>query len=299
MEKNNISNSINSINPKKITLVECPRDAIQGIKNFLPTKAKAFYLNQLLKAGFDILDFGSFVSPKAIPQLADTAELIRILDLENTSTMLLVIIGNERGAKEALSHPEIDYLGFPFSISDTFSHRNIGSSILETFERVKGIQELCLGKGKSLVIYISMAFGNPYQDPWHIDLVLEWVEKLQGLGIGIFSLADTTGMATTTTVKNLFEYLIPAYPSFQFGAHFHTKPDAWREKVEAAFNAGCQQFDTALLGYGGCPMAGDDLVGNMPTDRLLQFIKEKGLETQVDLNKIPGLELAFQNLLNS
>ncbi len=287
MEKNSIS------------IVECPRDAIQGIKQFLPTEAKVQYLNQLLKAGFDIIDFGSFVSPKAIPQLSDTEEVLKRLDFGKTNTKLLAIIANEQGAKQACLHPEIEFVGFPFSISETFSLRNIGASILDTFERVKRIQELCLENHKKLVIYLSMAFGNPYGEEWNTKIVLDWVSKLSILKINYFSLADTTGVASSESIKELFQTLIPHYPSLTFGAHFHTAPAEWKEKVDTAYEAGCRWFDTAIGGYGGCPMASDELIGNLPTDKLLMYMEEKGISSQINKETINTLAIAFQKLLSS
>lgn len=280
-------------------ITECPRDAIQGIKHFIPTAAKARYLNELLWAGFDRIDFGSFVSPKAIPQLADTAEVLKLLDPGAANGKLLAIVANERGAMSACAFPEISYLGFPFSISETFQHRNTGSGIAESFERVKAIQRLCSDHGKELIIYISMAFGNPYGDAWNATIVMQWIDQLSQLGIKEFSLADTVGMATPAQISCLFYCLIPAYPFLDFGAHLHTRKETWKEKAEAAFNAGCQRFDTAISGFGGCPMAGDELTGNMPTDKLLDFLQEKGVTSGVSQSTIKQLELSFQQLIEN
>ena len=263
-------------------LVECPRDAMQGLSNFIPTDLKIQYANQLLQVGFHTLDFGSFVSPKAIPQLKDTAEVLAGLDLSQTETRLLAIIANERGARDACSHPEITYLGFPFSISETFQQRNTNSSIAQSFDRVKAIQELCVTHGKKLVIYISMGFGNPYGDPWNPELAGEWVEQITGLGVGIVSLADTVGVAEPDTVSQLFEQLIPAFPNTMIGAHLHATPANWRSKIDAAYQAGCRRFDGALRGYGGCPMAKDELVGNMATENLISYLEEKGEQLGLD-----------------
>lgn len=280
-------------------ITECPRDAIQGITSFIPTQDKARYLNELLQAGFDRIDFGSFVSPKVIPQLADTAEVLKLLDLSATGSKLLAIVANRRGAAEACAFPEISYLGFPFSISETFQHRNTGSSISESFERVKDIQRLCADHGKELVIYISMAFGNPYGDAWNATIVMKWINKLSQLGIKEFSLADTVGLATPAQITYLFGHLNPTYPYLDFGAHLHTRKDTWKEKAAAAFNAGCQRFDTAISGFGGCPLAGDELVGNMPTDKLLDFLQEEGFPPPVSKSTIRKLELSFQQLIEN
>lgn len=258
-----------------LKLIECPRDAWQGHLPFIPTEQKIRYLNLLLKVGFDTLDFGSFVSPKAMPQVSDTATVVAGLDLATTKTNLLAIVANERGAAQACEFSEISYLGYPFSISETFQLRNTNAGISESLERVSAIQDLCKKHGKKLVLYISMGFGNPYGDPWNPELARHWVSELAGLGIGIFSLSDTVGVARREDIRSLFTELIASRPELEFGAHFHTTPLGWREKVATAYEAGCRRFDGALLGYGGCPMAQDDLVGNMPTERLLEFASEK------------------------
>lgn len=251
-------------------LIECPRDAIQGIKHFIPTEKKIKYINLLLESNlFDTIDFGSFVSPKAIPQMADTAEVVQGLNLSHTQTKLLAIIANERGATEAYQFEQISYLGYPFSISETFQLRNTNATISESLERVKAIQEITEKADKQLVIYISMGFGNFYGDEWNAEIAIKWVDELQKLGIKIFSLSDTVGVATPESITYLFENLIPKYPNLEFGAHLHTTPDTWQEKVDAAYKAGCRRFDGAILGYGGCPMAADELVGNMPMENLL------------------------------
>lgn len=258
-----------------IKLIECPRDAMQGLKTFIPTDTKAKYLNLLLQVGFDTLDFGSFVSPKAIPQMRDTAEVLAQLDLANTNTKLLAIVANRRGAEAAIAHPEIRYLGYPFSISETFQLRNTNATIAESLERVKRIQDLCLAHNKEMVLYISMGFGNPYGDPWNAETVLHWVNQLAQLDIRIFQLSDTIGVAQPASITYLFEALIPAYPELEFGAHFHTTPTTWEEKVAAAAAAACQRFDGAIRGYGGCPMAKDDLTGNMPMEHLVHFFTDQ------------------------
>lgn len=258
-----------------VKLIECPRDAMQGLKTFIPTETKAAYINHLLKIGFDTIDFGSFVSPKAIPQMRDTAEVLAALDLSDTSSKLLAIVANQRGANDAVQFPEIDYLGFPFSVSETFQMRNTNASIEESLERVEAIQEICLAHQKEMVLYISMGFGNPYGDPWNIDIVSKWVDRLVGLEIKIFQLSDTIGVASPESISYLFSELIPAYPKLEIGAHFHTTPNTWREKVVAAYDNGCRRFDGAIRGFGGCPMAKDDLTGNMPMENLLDFFESR------------------------
>jgi hydroxymethylglutaryl-CoA lyase len=265
-------------------IIECPRDAMQGIHEFIETDKKVDYINQLLQVGFDTLDMGSFVSPTAIPQMRDTAEIIKRIDLSNTNTKLLTIVGNKRGAKQAAEFDEVSYIGFPFSISDTFQKRNINSSIEDSFHRAEEILNCCVIGQKDLVVYISMAFGNPYNDPWDADIVLEWAHKLHNeLGVDIISLSDTIGVADPKTIDYLFTSLIPELPKVEFGAHLHTTPDKWEEKVKAAVNAGCERFDGALKGFGGCPMAKDDLTGNMPTENMVEYFNRKKID--LDLNK--------------
>lgn len=278
-----------------VKIVECPRDAMQGIKDFIPTEVKIDYLNMLLKVGFDTLDFGSFVSPKAIPQMRDTVEVLQNLDLANTSTKLLAIVANLRGATEACEHEAIRYLGYPFSISETFQIRNTNATIEESLERVKEIQELCLKHNKELVIYISMGFGNPYGDPWNVEIVQKWVDEMVKMKIGIISLADTIGVSNPDNITYLFSNLIPKYPNIEFGAHLHTEPRSWREKVEAAYMSGCRRFDAAMRGYGGCPMAKDDLTGNMPTESLMAYFMEKKAVENIDYQRFIGsLSKAFE-----
>ena len=264
-----------------IKIVECPRDAMQGIIEFIPTDIKGAYINQLLKVGFDTIDFGSFVSPKAIPQLRDTAEVLAQLDLESTSSKLLSIIANTRGAVDACSFEEINYLGFPLSVSEQFQKRNTNKSIAQALSDVEKIQNLSVKNNKELVVYLSMAFGNPYGENYHPDIVAELTEKLHDLEIGIVALSDTIGVSDPTNIAPLFSTLIEEYPTIEFGAHFHTTPDKWEEKVESAYQNGCRRFDAALKGYGGCPMAKDDLVGNMPTEKLITYFTEDlGLNIQ-------------------
>lgn len=261
-----------------IKLIECPRDAMQGIHEFIPTSKKVEYINSLLTVGFDTIDFGSFVSPKAIPQMADTAQVLDQLELSSSSSKLLAIVANLKGAEQAVSYPQIRYLGFPFSVSETFQQRNTNSSISESLERVKEIQALCVKHDKKLVVYLSMAFGNPYGDPWNADIVIEWAEKMASLGIDIISLADTTGVSTPENINYLFNAIIPSMKNVEIGAHLHTTPNTWREKVEAAINSGVVRIDAAIKGFGGCPMAADKLTGNMATENVLSYLNEKGMK---------------------
>ncbi len=258
-----------------LEIVECPRDAMQGIHEFIPTEKKLAYLQQLLRVGFDVIDCGSFVSHKAIPQMRDTHELIQRVNLDESPTKLLTIAANERGANDATQYDKISYIGYPFSISETFQLRNTNSTIAESLERVKKIQEITVKADKELVIYISMGFGNPYGDPWNAEIVFEWVDKLKELDIGIFALSDTIGVANATSIYYLFSKLIPQYEELVFGAHLHTRPDNWQKKIIAAYEAGCRRFDGAIKGFGGCPMAKDELVGNMATENLVEYFGKK------------------------
>ncbi|MGB0888487.1 MAG: hydroxymethylglutaryl-CoA lyase [Vicingaceae bacterium] len=265
-----------------VKLIECPRDAMQGLHDFIPTDIKAKYINQLLKVGFDSIDFGSFVSPKAIPQLKDTAAVLDQLDLSQTKSKLLAIVANQRGATDACNFEEIDYLGFPFSISETFQQRNTNSSIEESLVRVADIQNLCTKHNKKLVVYISMAFGNPYGDLWNSDIAIEWTKKLAGLGIEIIALSDTIGVSNPENISYLFNNIIPEFKNIEIGAHLHTTPDTWEEKVHAAYKSGCNRFDGAIKGFGGCPMATDDLTGNMATENLIQYFNQNKIELGLD-----------------
>ena len=249
-------------------IIECPRDAMQGIAHPIPTELKVRYLNLLLKAGFDTLDFGSFVSPKAIPQMADTHEVIQALDLSQTNTQLLSIVANVRGAEDAVQYKQIRYIGYPFSVAETFQLRNTGATIEESLDRVKHIQSICLNNNKSLVVYLSMGFGNPYGDEWNETIVEKWVGVLAKMEIKTFALSDTIGVANPDTIFRLFDHLIPKYPDITIGAHFHTTKTSWKEKIDAALAGGCLRFDGAFGGYGGCPMAQNELVGNMPMENL-------------------------------
>lgn len=254
---------------------------MQGIKDFIPTEQKAKYIQSLLGCGFDTLDFGSFVSPKAIPQMSDTAEVLAMLDLSRTTSKLLSIVANVRGAKAAVEHDQIAYLGFPFSISENFQMRNTHKTIAQSVETLNEILQIAEANNKQVVTYISMGFGNPYGDPWNVDIVGEWTERLAEMGARILSLSDTVGTSTPENIEYLFSNLIPKYPDIEFGAHLHTTPARWHEKVEAAFRAGCKRFDGAIQGFGGCPMAKDELTGNMPTEKLLSFFTAKKIDTNV------------------
>ncbi|MEL6989035.1 MAG: hydroxymethylglutaryl-CoA lyase [Bacteroidota bacterium] len=254
-----------------VKIIECPRDAMQGIKDWIPTEAKLQYIQSLLRCGFDTIDVGSFVSPKAIPQMVDTAEVLHQLDLSTTESKLLTIVANVRGAKDAVKYDLVDYLVYPFSISENFQMRNTHKTIAQSFDILKEILELANAKDKEVVVYISMGFGNPYGDPWNVQIVGEWTEKLSAMGVKILSLSDTVGTSNAENIDYLFSNLIPAYPDIEFGAHLHTTPTTWYEKVHAAYQAGCRRFDGAIQGFGGCPMAKDELTGNMPTEKLVSY----------------------------
>ena len=258
-----------------IKIIECPRDAMQGIKSFIPTEKKVTYIQSLLRVGFDTIDFGSFVSSKAIPQMQDTAEVLAKLDFSQTKSKLLAIIANTQGATIASAHSEIQYLGFPFSISENFQMRNTHKTIAQSLVALEEILEIAGQSNKEVVAYLSMGFGNPYGDPWNVEIVGEWTEKLVNMGVKILSLSDTVGSSTPDVVGYLFSNLIPKYPRIEFGAHLHTTPEKWFEKIDAAYNAGCRRFDGAIQGFGGCPMATDRLTGNMPTEKLLSYFTSK------------------------
>lgn len=267
-------------------ITECPRDAMQGIKQFIPTELKVEYLNQLLKVGFDVIDFGSFVSPKAIPQLQDTAEVLKKLDLSKTNSKLLAIIANTRGAEDACKFEEINYLGFPFSISETFQQRNTSSSIAESLVRVEEIQNLCIKHKKEMVVYISMAFGNPYGDVWNSDIVINWTKKLSEMGIKIIALADTIGCSTPDNINYLFSNLIPEFKNVQIGSHLHSTKEKALEKIVAAYQSGCRSFDVAVHGFGGCPMAKDDLTGNMATEDLIGYAETNSIALNLNMAEL-------------
>jgi hydroxymethylglutaryl-CoA lyase len=274
-----------------VKIIECPRDAMQGIKSFIPTSKKVQYIQSLLRVGFDTIDFGSFVSPKAIPQMVDTAEVLSLLDLSKTSSKLLAIIANSRGALEAASYNEIDFLGFPFSISENFQMRNTHKTINQSIDTLKEVLSIAETHDKRVVVYLSMAFGNPYGDPWDVDIVGEWTNRLNRMGVEIISLSDTVGSSTPQTISYLFKNLISAYKHIEFGAHLHTNPLHWHSKVEAAYKAGCIRFDGAVQGFGGCPMANDQLTGNMPTEKLLSYFT-----TQKSLHQLNAL--SFESAYN-
>lgn len=268
--------------PETVKIIECPRDAMQGIRTPIPTEAKTRYIQALLNCGFHTIDFGSFVSPRAIPQMADTADVLAGLNLGQTRSKLLAIVANLRGAQAASQFPEISYLGYPFSISENFQMRNTHTTIGQSVDILQDILQVAQGRGQEVVTYISMGFGNPYGDPWDADIVGEWTERLVGMGVRILSLSDTIGSSTPEIITHLFENLIPKYPEVEFGAHLHTHPRTWHEKVDAAYKAGCRRFDGAIQGYGGCPMAKDELTGNMPTEKLLSYFTSEKVDTGVN-----------------
>jgi len=257
-------------------IIECPRDAMQGIEGFIPTGKKIRYINQLLKVGFDTIDFGSFVSARAIPQMRDTAEVLAGLDLTSTSSKLLAIVANTRGAEEAAKYDAIQYLGFPLSISETFQQRNTNKSIAEALETLNGIQQICATSNKQQVVYISMGFGNPYNDPYDVEVVDKFVDILHTLGVSVISLADTIGISTPGQITNLFSSLSRKFPAVELGVHLHSNPRSALEKIAAAYNTGCKRFDGAIKGFGGCPMAKDELVGNLATETILSYLNENG-----------------------
>lgn len=275
---------------ENVKLIECPRDAMQGIKSFIPTVKKIQYVQSILRCGFDTIDFGSFVSPKAIPQMADTEEVLAGLDLSSTRSKLLAIIANTRGAVDASKHPEIQYLGYPFSISENFQMRNTHKTIAESVETLSEILEIADKQDKEVVAYLSMGFGNPYGDPWNVEIVGDWTEKLSGMGVKILSLSDTIGSSTPEVIDYLFSNLIPKFPKIEFGAHLHTTPTSWQEKINAAYLAGCRRYDGAIQGFGGCPMAKDELTGNMPTERMVSYFTSKKAETEI---KMASFESAY------
>ncbi|MBL7938339.1 MAG: hydroxymethylglutaryl-CoA lyase [Flavobacteriales bacterium] len=266
-----------------VKLIECPRDAMQGIGPFIPTDMKVKYLDTLLNVGFDTIDIGSFVSPKAIPQLADTAEVLARIDRSRSRSKLLVIVANERGAEQAVLQESVTYLGYPFSISETFQQRNTNTGIEGSWHRTAQIAELTQKAGKEMVVYISMAFGNPYGDPWNADIALQWTDRLvRELGVRIIALSDTVGVARPEDISSMFNALIPTLPEVEFGAHLHCTPDNWPVKTRAAWEAGCRRFDGAIKGYGGCPMAEDELVGNLQMELFVRDLEERGVRTGLD-----------------
>jgi len=275
---------------KSVKIIECPRDALQGVKPFVETSIKANYINKLLQVGFDTVDFGGFVSTKAIPQMRDTALVLSKLNLSQTKSKLLAIVANVRGAEDAVNFEEINYLGYPFSISENFQMRNTSKTISQSIIILDTILNLAEKHNKQVVAYLSMGFGNPYGDPWNVDIVANWTDKLAKMGIKILSLSDTIGTSTGKIIDYLFSNLIPLYPKIEFGAHLHTTSNKWLEKVDAAFKAGCNRFDGAILGFGGCPMAKDELTGNMPTEKLVDYFNDKSVNTQIDKNKFKAVQ---------
>jgi hydroxymethylglutaryl-CoA lyase len=270
---------------QKIKLTECPRDAMQGIRQFIPTELKAEYINLLLQVGFDTIDFGSFVSPKAIPQMQDTAQVLQKLDLSTSRSKLLAIIANYRGAEDAVKHEAITYLGYPFSVSETFQQRNANTSITDAFETVKRIQALSKANNKQLLVYLSMGFGNPYGDEWSVDIIAHWAKKLIAEGISIIALSDTIGVATPEQISSIYPAICAQFPQTEFGLHLHSTPGTWREKIDAAYKSGCLRFDTALKGYGGCPMAKDDLTGNIATENVIAYLQEQNVKLELNFGK--------------
>jgi len=268
---------------EKVKIIECPRDAMQGIKAFIPIEKKVQYIQSILRCGFDTIDVGSFVSPKAIPQMVDTAEVLSRLDLSKTESKLLAIVANQRGAEDAVQQECIDYLGYPFSISENFQMRNTHKTIAESMVVLQDILTLAHAKNKEVVAYLSMGFGNPYGDPWNVEIVGEWTEKLADMGVKILSLSDTVGSSTPDIITYLFQNLIPKFPQVEFGAHLHTVPTKWHEKVDAAYKSGCRRFDGAIQGFGGCPMAKDELTGNMPTEKMLSYFTAAKADTNITM----------------
>lgn len=279
-------------------IIECPRDTMQGIKDFIPTQTKINYINSLLKVGFDTLDFGSFVSPKAIPQLADTNEVLEGIDLSLSDTKLLAICANLRGAEDIIKYDEIDYIGYPFSVSETFQMRNTNKNIKDSFDVVLEMQELATSHNKELVVYLSMAFGNPYNDQWHPDIVTNWAELMYEEGISIISLADTIGIASPQNIELLFSTIIQSLPTTEIGAHFHTIYDDYFDKIDIAFRNGCRRFDGALKGYGGCPMAKDELTGNMPTEKLIDYMNQKQIKNSINLDELNNCLIFANEIFN-
>ncbi len=271
-----------------IKLIECPRDAMQGIKTFIPTSKKIKYLNALLKVGFDTIDFGSFVSEKAIPQMKDTHTVIQEIDYKDSFSKLLAIVANKRGANDACKYEQIGYLGYPFSVSETFQLQNTNSTISESFQRVKDIQNICQENNKKLVVYLSMGFGNPYGDTYNESIIEKWIQRLSELGVAIFSISDTVGIATPEIISSVLKKTIPKFPEYEIGVHLHTAPHNWRGKLDAAYDSGCRRFDTAILGYGGCPMAQDKLIGNMPTESFINHFGSQNMGANFNMD-------AFEN----
>ncbi len=270
---------------QKVKIIVTPRDAMQGIKHFIDTEKKIDYIQSLLDVGFDTIDFGSFVSPKAIPQLRDTAEVVEKLDLSQTNTKLLAIVGNIRGANRAADFEQIKYLGYPFSVSETFMRKNINTSLEDARKTIENLQNICTKTNKELVLYISMAFGNPYGDPWSLEIVRNWTEIFHKMGIRIISISDTLGDSTKEAIYNVFSELIPAFPDIEFGLHLHTTKDGWYDKIDASFRAGCMRYDTDMQGMGGCPMSGHEMIGNLKTNKLLRYMTDNDMECTINVDK--------------
>jgi len=281
---------------KSIKLIECPRDAMQGIHDFIDTDVKAAYINLLLQVGFDTIDFGSFVSPKAIPQLRDTREVLAKLDLSATSSKLLAIVANLRGVEEAVVHNEITYLGFPFSISETFQQRNTNSSIAQSMDTVKQMLELCDKFGKTAVVYLSMGFGNPYGDEWNVEIVEKWADELVTNGVKILSLSDTTGVSSPEKIREILPSLVKRFENTEIGLHLHSTPDTRFEKIDTAYESGCRRFDSALKGFGGCPMATDDLTGNLATEELITYLESRNEALNLNMDKWQEAVLFLQKV---
>lgn len=266
-----------------MVITECPRDAMQGIKNFIPTEKKIEFINLLLKLSFDIIDIGSFVSPKAIPQMKDTAQVLKSLNIANSNSKLLVIVANKRGAEDACSFDEVQFLGYPFSVSETFQKRNTNTDIKGSLKRLEEIQNLCIKKNKDLLIYLSMAFGNPYGDKWNPEIVYYWAETIyKKYAVKFIALADTIGVSNEQTIKELFSYLINSLPDVKFSAHFHSKYEDAYNKIDAAYKSGCSRFDAAIKGFGGCPMAKDELIGNIPTEILIKYAEDNNINLSIN-----------------
>jgi hydroxymethylglutaryl-CoA lyase len=279
--------------PVAVKINECPRDAMQGIKEFIPTEKKVAYINALLKVGFDTLDMGSFVSPKWVPQMADTRQVLKQIDIQGNKSNLSVIVANQRGAEDAVQFDNITYLGFPFSISETFQLRNTNAGLDEAYKTVEAMVALCNRHQKKFIAYLSMAFGNPYDDEWSVDVAEKWIKKLESTGVNYVMLSDTIGVADQPTIEYFFKNLTARFPDMDFGAHFHTTPATWKRKIEPAFQNGCRRFDGAIKGLGGCPMAKDELTGNMPTENMVYYFSEKGIDTGLDLEAFAAaVELA-------
>ena len=267
---------------RKLNIIECPRDAMQSIKEFIPTDKKIKYVQSLLEVGFDTIDVGSFVSKKVIPQLSDTGEVINSLDLSKKKSDLLVIIANIKGAEIASNYNQITYVGFPFSISENFQMRNTNKTINESFISLVEINKIVSGSQKNLVVYLSMCFGNPYGEVWNLDVIDKSISKLVNHGFNIISLSDTIGSATPSLIEKVYQYFSLKYPEVEFGLHLHTHPKFWRDKIDSSFNSGCNRIDGAIQGFGGCPMASDNLIGNMPTEKIISYCQEKGIETSIN-----------------